>query len=563
MSRIAAALVVGVLLGASGRSEAADPGPSGPWGPGFDAFGGVMVRVSEPKPGFHLKLVNQRWVLVTPEGHPFWMLSVFNVTPSGSVDDLGDSHMNRVRRKYGDLWVWGAETVKRLRGWGFNSTAEYSTPHLRPTKPPYGGNVGNPEKMPFTLIIRPSYYSLLNQGNYGPGPVKDILAGTDPAIYRGWRGNGTPDVFDPNFEAYADGTMQKAKELVAALHSPWLIGITTDDSDNIVGFGPGPEIPAARIHPHIGWLVLVTNSEQSENSRLKAQYTDRTLHAKYALRDMLRRKYGTVAALNAAWGSTYTSFDSDGGWPHGKGLLDESGRGAWVGSDFERLSRTRPAVAADLDEFLSLYAKRYFSTVAGRIRAHAPEALVFGPATLNGWGGLTRKEILRAAAEHVDVIQASTRTPAQLAATVRYTGDKPLMGWTGMVANADSALWRYPYKTEVTPVLPTQAERGRRYAARVMEDFMASTPKGIKPIVGIKLWSYTDSWGEKANWGLVSFLDNAYDGKEAVKSPGKDGSGHATGGEERDYGDFISAVRDVHATVIQRLRDEMGRAATQ
>jgi hypothetical protein len=561
-------LMVAILLWVSvwwsvARGEGAEADKSSPFGPGFDQFGGIAVRVTEPKPYFQVKKVNQRWVLVTPEGHAFWMLGVFNTTPAGSIDDLKDSHLNRVRRKYGDLSVWGIQTVRRLRGWGFNTTAEYSTYYVRPTKPPYGGTVGNPERMAFTLIIRPSYYALLNQGKYAPAAVKDIIAGTDPAIYTGWRGNGTPDVFDPNFEAYVDAMMQKSKELVAGLGSPWLIGIATDDSDNIVGFGPGPEIPASRIHPHIGWLVLASSFEQTSNAKLKVDYPDQKLYTKYALRDMLRAKYQTVGALNAAWGSSYTTFDSDGGWPQGKGLLDESGRSAWVGKDPERLSKAAPRVVGDLDEFLYVYAKQYFSVTAGRIRAHAQNALVFGPATLNGWGGLTRKEVLRAAAEYVDVVQASTRNQTQLDATVKYIGDKPLMGWTGMVANADSALWRYPYKQEVTPVLTTQEERGRTYQTRVTNDFTASTSSGVKPIIGIKLWSLTDSWGEKGNWGLVSFLDNPYDGKAAVRAEGKDPWGYPTGGEERDYGDFITAVRQTHAFVTQRLRQELEQAGAR
>lgn len=41
--------------------------------------------------------------------------------------------------------------------------------------------------------------------------------------------------------------------------------------------------------------------EQVENPKYKTQYSDRKLHTKYAMRDMWRRKYGTVGELNAAW----------------------------------------------------------------------------------------------------------------------------------------------------------------------------------------------------------------------------------------------------------------------
>jgi hypothetical protein len=53
----------------------------------------------------------------------------------------------------------------------------------------------------------------------------------------------------------------------------------------------------------------------------------------------------------------------------------------------------------------------------------------------------------------------------------------------------------------------------------------------------------------------VSFLDNAYDGKEAVRAPGTDPWGYTTGGEEKDYGDFISSVRAAHQRLVADLVD--------
>ena len=41
-----------------------------------------------------------------------------------------------------------------------------------------------------------------------------------------------------------------------------------------------------------------------------------------------------------------------------------------------------------------------------------------------------------------------------------------------------------------------------------------------------------DKPAERANWGLVTPRDNAYDGKEAVEVRGKDRWGYCTGGED-------------------------------
>ncbi len=520
-----------------------------------DRFGGVGARVAKSSDSFRVQKVGNRWVFVTPDGYPFWMLGVFAVDETGSIDDLRDSYSNRILRKYGNKQTWAAQTVKRLKLWGFNTLAEYASLYMWPVAL-YGGR-GNSEKMPFVMMMRPSYYGLTNKDSYAPAPFKDLIAGTDESVYTGWRGNATPDVFDPNFERYSQGWVKAINQ--ETLKSPWLIGVAVDDADNIVGFGPGPEISAPRIHPHIAWLVLVGNPQQVANKRLQVTYADTKVYSKHALRDFLRAKYGTIGALNAAWGATYTSWESEGGWPSGKGFLDESGRGSWVGNDFDRLTKSNAGVRSDLDEFLYQYARRYFSVLTDAVRKHAPQALVFGPATLNGWGGLTRRQILKAAGESLDILQATTRSQQVLDLTVKYAGDRPLIDWTGMVANEDSALWRYRFEisAEVTPVVHTQQDRGRVYAKVVVGDFEATTATGVKPIAGIKFWSYTDSWGEKANWGLVSFLDNAYDGKEAVKAAGKSPAGYSTGGEERDYGDFISAVRETALTLLQRLRGEL------
>jgi len=532
-------------------------------GRSLDRFGGIPILVSDPTGFFRVEKFGDRWIFITPKGNAFWMLGVFNIAATTSIDNLGDSYRSRMLRKYddglGESWRatlrWGEQVVKRLRSWGFNTTAEYSSTYVRPIR--------SPEKMPYVSILRPSSrYGLTNKWGFAPGPFKDLIDCTDPNVYTGYRGSGTPDVFDPNFDAYVDGWLQATKEdpfWKKTLGSPWQIGIATDDADDLVGFGPGPEVPAPRLHDHIGWIALATHFEQRENSRLGVTYADPKVYSKYALRDFLFQKYaGDLITLNTAWGSQYTSWDSEGGYGEGTGLLDESGRSPWLGNDHKRLGTASPGVVVDLDAFLYEYAKKYFSTVAGRIREQVPNVLVFGPATLNGWGGLTRKEILRAAGEYVDVLQVGLSSQRVVELTAQYAGDIPIVTWEGFPANSDSSLWRYPNSGGLGH-LQTQEARGRLYSDRLNFLFGATTASGVKPVVGIKFWAWCDSWGEKGNWGLVSFLDNAYDGKEAVVTAGTDPWGYPTGGEERDYGDFISSVRQANLKILQQLREEIER----
>ena len=140
--------------------------------------------------------------------------------------------------------------------------------------------------------------------------------------------------------------------------------------------------------------------------------------------------------------------------------------------------------------------------------------------------------------------------------TSQYAGNKPLVTWDTVFANPDSALWRYPNPEGApgwSPVALTQEERGQRYAAKVQFLYQARTPAGIHAVAGVKVWSWGDSYGEKVNFGLVSFSDNAYDGREAVINPGIDEWGWPTGGEERNYGDFLSAVVQMNAQISRWL----------
>lgn len=69
-----------------------------------------------------------------------------------------------------------------------------------------------------------------------------------------------------------------------------------------------------------------------------------------------------------------------------------------------------------------------------------------------------------------------------------------------------------------------------------------------------------DNPAEGLNWGLLTRQDNAYDGKEAIRARGKDPWGFSTGGEERDYGDFLSAVRKTNSEILGRLSQELASA---
>jgi hypothetical protein len=275
------------------------------------------------------------------------------------------------------------------------------------------------------------------------------------------------------------------------------------------------------------------------------------------LRDFLQAKYRTITALNAAWNSAYTTFDSDGGWPNGNGLLDESGRSShrWLGNGEPTLPPNGGANAnlvRDLDDFLYQITRQFLSSEREALKAVAPGSMFFGPTNL---GAPARAPIYRAAGEVLDVVSVGTDcSQAQLDFITRAAGDVPLSIWEGMMANPDSSQWRYREREGGSWRTETQAARALRYQQRM--NFLAtsaSSVTGSKPYVGVLWWWWLDMVAERANWGLVSLMDNAYDGVEATMTRGVDAWGYPTGGEEHNYGDFLGPARATNFSILEKL----------
>lgn len=264
---------------------AVHPGP-----PAFNRFGGWAAGPQLQASGFfRVDKHREKWWLVDPEGRLFWSHGIDCVTygnQTGTTDrehyfhglpergsDLGAfygegtwaphgyyrdrtpfatfSHQNaNLRRKYGENWLeaYAAVTHRRLRSWGMNTIANWSSSDLyRQRRTPYVATV-----------------------HFGARK----LAGSE-----GYWGK-FHDVYDAGFRAAIREQLAGKTEEIG---DPWCIGFFVD---NELAWGDEVSLALA---------ALASPADQP---------------AKREFAEDLRVRYGTIERLNAAWGTPHESWDA-------------------------------------------------------------------------------------------------------------------------------------------------------------------------------------------------------------------------------------------------------------
>lgn len=509
---------------------------------------------------FRTGIQKNRIVLVCPDGHVWPWLMVWRVLGGGTRDNHGNGQQVYFTRKYGDVTVnWARTQVRRLHDWGFTGIQGYSDQYVHPLKP------GLPIQFPTVAAYRPNLYGSYNLNGYAPDAFKNLYQ-TNPAHHDA-RGSHFPDPFDPNYQLYLRGMLRAQARWTVGV--PWNIGMNVDDTDQLRGFGAGPDFSArGRNNPHLGWITAISKpwvprgydfTVADNYGRGNRGYANPIHFAKDALQGFLMEKYGTVAALNSAWHSNYTTFEeqdpvSHSSWGSGSGFMDEDGRHSWMGSgrktDYGDLSGLNPSIKADLDEFFYLLCVRYFSICKEEVKRLDPNMLYLGPMDLGTWNAPPNAAVLRAAGQYCEVVHGAYMAAGQpdLQARMNFMmsnlgASVPLASWVGFPANSDSALYMYPDGN-------TQAKRGAMYQA-VLEALLWAEAGGRLANVGLSWWGMYDQFDERTNWGLCSYKDNAYDGVEATTRSMVDPYGNRTIPEDRDFGDFITSVRAANVNVFR------------
>ncbi|MGJ8724096.1 MAG: beta-galactosidase [Roseibacillus sp.] len=436
--------------------------PPAPW----NQYGGHKEGTQHEATGF-FRVANYegKWILIDPEGKPFFSLGVDHVGYSAGTiineretwfeqlpaDDeehqrfystwkpdipsyhfydkdsrVFNFHRYNIMRKYGENWEqkFLETTARRLPAWGVNTLGCWSDPKLFPLR-----------KTPYVGFLKPRGPAIEgSSGHWGP-----FL-----------------DVFHPEFAASLERLL--AREVKAQRTSdPWMIGYFVD---NELSWGDATS------------LALGT---------LKSPPTQR---AKIVFIADLKAKYTEIAKLNSAWQSNYASWEA----------LSKS--------------TTPPAIEparADLEAFVIKLSNTYFRKVAQALEKHAPNHLYLGCRFMKG---ADNYHAVQACAKHCDVVSfnAYVRYLSEALPSFDLAGNKPII----IGEFHFGALDRGMLHTGLVDVAD-QEERAQAFTQYVTD--CISHPN----IVGCHWFQYADSpttgrqWdGENYQIGFTDTADTPY-----------------------------------------------------
>ena len=341
-------------------------------------------------------------------------------------------------RKYGpDWWNLCQERAhQRIKAWGLNTIANWSAPEVyRKSKTPYTATFGT------------------------RGPV---IEGST-----GWWGK-LRDPFAPAF--IENAKKSAAAEAAKTGTDPWCIGWFVD---NELSWGhDGRDLARA---------VLRSSAQQP---------------AKVAFKDILVQKYGSIAALDAAWGTSYGSWE---GFLAATNKVDE----AKAGADLEDLHRSVVA--------------QYFRTVRDAIKAVAPHRLYLGARI--AWGA---DVIYEESARYCDVVSVNIYNRQPVRDLPKTAIDKPLINGEFHFGALDRGMFH-------TGLVGTRDQNERAQCYRDFVNACLDHPR----FVGTHWFQWQDqpltgrSDGENYQIGFVTVTDTPYP-------------------------ELVQAARDIGATMYRR-----------
>lgn len=224
----------------------------------FDKFGGWKGLKGTRTGVFHVEEINDRWWIITPEGHVFWSTGMYSVRMSG-IPETGTNkrlYQEVSLKKHGSEKEWARVTRMRLYKWGFNTIGDWSAQSVfREPGLAYVAGLDLPRKAP----------NVIPKGVYGY----------------------FPDVFAPEFKSSVVASMKdRFNKQSYLLDDPWLLGYFLADEPSWYGS-----------KQRRGALVDDFIALEAERPGKKRWV------------EFLKEQYPTIQDLNENWSTKYKSFE--------------------------------------------------------------------------------------------------------------------------------------------------------------------------------------------------------------------------------------------------------------
>ncbi len=340
---------------------------------GADAEAGIQYREN-----YFAWLPEKGSPFETFYGKAHWAPHGFYKDKEGGFRTFNFAGANMLR-KYGENWFDQHVDLahRRIRAWGLNTIANWSDDRVYLRR-----------RTPYTVCLNTSGPRIEGSG--------------------GWWGKFP----DPYAREFIDGIQHRARgqQKPSTVSDPWCIGYFVD---NELSWGKDDRA-----------LALSTLSSPA------------TQPAKIAFRDWLTGRYSTVAALNAAWGTGFDTWDT---------FLASTNQPSGKRCD------------ADLEAFHTQIAEQYFRVVRDAVKAAAPDKLYLGCRI--AWGA---PSVYRAAAKYCDVVSVNVYQRQMDRDLPEGSEDKPMLNGEFQFGALDRGIF-HPGAV----FTQNQAERAACYVAYV------------------------------------------------------------------------------------------------
>ncbi len=446
----------------------------------------------------------------------------------------------QLKTKYGGSWTtWADQQSTRLSDLGFTAAGTFSYR--------YGSSKGA-GTLPLASTNANSAYAMAESSThagtqyYVHNAAQVITAGSmtcGGSIFQGYE----MDPYDPTAQTAMNSEMSYWVSNSGAFYGTNAIIAVPEDGDD--------QFLTDQRADHVdGGLLILINNPMNTTSRTGHKNSDATYYVKQALSTYLQTKYGTIAALNTAWSTTYTTFlTSDSGgtsgiangtyasYGTGTGLLDENGSHIISGAQQLRCSGSggngpstvdnwakNAQIQTDVEAFMAQdfaptranIEKTAYLAACGATCPPLFYPLYDGPGYIYsamesyfsgfwiGFGVEQNNETLASDEAEVAYIAGNTTAPLIVADYIQSNADSQIGGHCGACSSG------YGWGCQAT-----QAAKASNMVAFWQDILPLKNTNGKYAVVGLEHWSMYDSLSQCFGPGLFSLNDNPYDGSQA------------------------------------------------